>query len=43
MIIVFVGFKPTYFCCKALTYKNRKKIKMSLLKDIKRRRVDGCV
>ena len=24
--IVIVGFKPTYFCCKALTYKNRKKL-----------------
>jgi len=33
MDIVFVGFRPTYFCCKALTYKNRKKIKMSLLKE----------
>ena len=25
--IVFVGFKPTYFCCKALNHKNRKKLR----------------
>ena len=25
--IVFIGFKPICFCCKALTYKNRKKLR----------------
>ena len=33
--IVFVGFKPTYFSCKALTYKNRKKLRCNYKKILR--------